>query len=63
LTSSYTGDLKITTRKGILTTRSVDVFEGVPSEVGVPFDRIDGMALRYSDTCRRVARGYNPASL
>jgi hypothetical protein len=40
LTSSYTGDLKITTRKGTLTTRSVGVFEGVPFGVGVQFDRV-----------------------
>jgi len=40
LTSSYTGDLKITTRRGTLTTRSVGVFEGVPFGVGVQFDRV-----------------------
>jgi hypothetical protein len=40
LTYSYTGDLKITTRKGTLTTRSVGVFEGIPFGVGVQFDRI-----------------------
>jgi hypothetical protein len=42
LTSSYTGDLEITTRKGTLTTRSVGVFEGVPLGVGVQFDRVIG---------------------
>jgi hypothetical protein len=40
LTSSYTGDLEITTRKGTLTTRSVGVFEGVPFGLGVQFDRV-----------------------
>jgi hypothetical protein len=40
LTSSYTGELEITTRKGTLTTRSVGVFEGVPFGVGVQFDRV-----------------------
>jgi hypothetical protein len=42
LTSSYTGELEITTRKGTLTTRSVGVFEGVPFGVGVQFDRVIG---------------------
>jgi hypothetical protein len=39
-TSSYTGEIEITTRKGTLITRSVGVFEGVPFGVGVQFDRI-----------------------
>jgi hypothetical protein len=41
-TSSYTGTIEITTRKGTLTTRSVGVFEGVPFGVGVQFDRVIG---------------------
>ena len=40
MTSSYTGDLEITTRKGTLTTRSVGVFEGVPFGLGTQFDRV-----------------------
>lgn len=42
LTSSYTGKIEITIRKGTLTTRSVGVFEGVPFGVGVQFDRVIG---------------------
>jgi len=46
LTFSYTGNLEITTRKGILITRSVGVFEAVPFGLGTQFDRvIDGTGL------------------
>jgi hypothetical protein len=37
---SYTGDLVITTKDGTLTTRSVGVFESVPSGIGTQFDRV-----------------------
>lgn len=39
-TSSYTGDLQITTAKGVLTTRSVGVFAGVPFGRGAQFDQV-----------------------
>lgn len=39
-TSAYTGDLKITTKKGTLTTRSVGVFEPGPFGLGTQFDRV-----------------------
>jgi hypothetical protein len=39
-TFSYTGDLEITTKKGILTTRSVGVFEAAPFGRGAQFDRV-----------------------
>ena len=45
-TFSYTGDLKITTPKGTLTSRSVGLFESVPFGFGTQFDRvIDGTGL------------------
>jgi hypothetical protein len=42
LTFSYTGDLQIMTDKGILKTRGVGVFEGVPFGIGTQFDRVIG---------------------
>jgi hypothetical protein len=39
-TSSYTGDLTITTRKGTLTTRGVGIFEPGPFGLGTQFDRV-----------------------
>ena len=42
LTFSYTGDLQITTAQGVLTTRGVGVFEGVPFGRGAQFDQVIG---------------------
>ena len=39
-TSSYTGDLKITTKRGTLTTRGVGIFEPGPFGLGTQFDRV-----------------------
>ena len=39
-TSSYTGDLKISTKKGTLTTRGVGIFEPGPFGLGTQFDRV-----------------------
>ena len=39
-TDAYTGDLAITTKKGVLETRSVGVFELVPNGLGTEFDRV-----------------------
>lgn len=39
-TFSYTGDLQITTAKGVLTTRSVGVFEAIPFGRGTQFDGV-----------------------
>lgn len=39
---SYTGDLVITTRHGVLRTRSVGAFEFVPFGAGSQFDRVIG---------------------
>ena len=41
-TDAYTGDLAITTKKGVLETRSVGVFELVPNGFGTQFDRVLG---------------------
>ena len=41
-TDAYTGDLAITTKKGVLKTRSVGVFELVPNGFGTEFDRVLG---------------------
>jgi len=41
-TFSYVGDLEITTDQGILTTRSVGIFEGVPFGRAVQFDHVTG---------------------
>ena len=41
-TEHYTGDLTITTKHGLLKTRSVGVFEFVPNGLGTQFDRILG---------------------
>ena len=42
LTFSYTGDLQIITSKGVLKTRAVGVFEGIPFGRGTQFDRVTG---------------------
>jgi hypothetical protein len=39
-TDHYTGDLTITTKQGVLVTRSVGVFEFAPSGLGTQFDRV-----------------------
>jgi hypothetical protein len=41
-TDHYTGDLTITTKQGVLTTRSVGVFELIADGLGTQFDRILG---------------------
>jgi len=39
-TDHYTGDLTITTKHGVLTTRSVGVFEFIANGLGTQFDRV-----------------------
>jgi hypothetical protein len=41
-TDHYTGDLTITTKQGVLTTRSVGVFELIGNGLGTQFDRVLG---------------------
>jgi hypothetical protein len=41
-TDHYTGDLTITTRQGVLVTRSVGVFEFAPNGLGTQFDHVLG---------------------
>ncbi|MEZ4865719.1 MAG: hypothetical protein R3C14_30685 [Caldilineaceae bacterium] len=48
-TFSYTGDLKITTAKGTLTTRSVGAFESASFGRGAQFDRVIAGTGLYAD--------------